>query len=130
MGAGMSNEPFVRLIAFGSVLHVVPRTFVIDGQDGVRDPVGMSGYRLEVETHIVTGAISSLNNLLKAVQRTGVEVEELVLEPLAASESVLSEAERRLGVCLLDIGAGTTDLAIHIDGSVWHTAVLPIGGGL
>ena len=110
------------------VLHVVPRTFVIDGQDGVRDPVGMSGYRLEVETHIVTGAISSLNNLLKAVQRTGVEVEELVLEPLAASESVLSEAERRLGVCLLDIGAGTTDLAIHIDGSVWHTAVLPIGG--
>jgi cell division protein FtsA len=110
------------------VLHVVPRTFVIDGQDGVRDPVGMSGYRLEVETHIVTGAISSLNNLLKAVQRTGVEVEELVLEPLAASESVLSEAERRLGVCLLDIGAGTTDLAIHIDGSVWHTAVLPVGG--
>jgi cell division protein FtsA len=110
------------------VLHVIPRTFVIDGQDGVRDPVGMSGYRLEVETHIVTGAISSLNNLLKAVQRTGVEVEELVLEPLVASEAVLSEAERRLGVCLLDIGAGTTDLAIHIDGSVWHTAVLPIGG--
>ncbi len=110
------------------VLHVVPRTFVIDGQDGVRDPVGMSGYRLEVETHIVTGAISSLNNLLKAVQRTGVEVDELVLEPLAASEAVLSDAERRLGVCLVDIGAGTTDIAIHIDGSIWHTAVLPLGG--
>ncbi len=110
------------------VLHVIPRTFVIDGQDGVRDPIGMSGYRLEVETHIVTGAISSLNNLIKAVQRTGVEVEELVLAPLATSEAVLSDAEKRLGVCLLDIGAGTTDLAIYIDGTVWHTAVLPIGG--
>ena len=110
------------------VLHIIPRTFVIDGQDGVRDPVGMSGYRLEVETHIVTGAVSALNNLFKAVQRTGVEVEELVLEPLAASEAVLSEAERRLGVCLVDIGAGTTDIAIHIDGSVWHTAIVPLGG--
>ncbi len=109
------------------ILHVIPRTFTIDGQDGVRDPVGMSGYRLEVETHIVTGAISTLNNLLKAVQRTGVEVEELVLESLAASEAVLSEAEQRLGVCLVDIGAGTTNIAIYVEGSVWHTAVLPIG---
>ncbi len=118
----------VSIPAQREVLHVIPRTFVIDGQDGVRDPVGMSGYRLEVETHIVTGAVSSLNNLFKAVQRTGIEVDELVLVPLAASESVLSEAERRLGVCMVDIGAGTTDIAIHIDGSVWHTAVLPVGG--
>ena len=118
----------VSIPAQREVLHVIPRTFVIDGQDGVRDPIGMSGYRLEVETHIVTGAVSSLNNLFKAVQRTGVEVEELVLEPLAASEAVLSDAERRLGVCLVDIGAGTTDIAIHIDGSVWHTAVVPVGG--
>ncbi len=110
------------------VLHVIPRTFVIDGQDGVRDPVGMSGYRLEVETHIVTGGVSSLNNLFKAVQRVGIEVDELVLEPLAASEAVLSEAERRLGVALVDIGAGTTDIAIFMDGTIWHTAVLPIGG--
>lgn len=110
------------------VVHVIPRTFMIDGQDGVRDPIGMSGYRMEVETHIVTGAISSLNNLFKAVQRTGLEVEELVLNPLAASEAVLSEAEKRLGVCLVDIGAGTTDVAIYIDGSVWHTAILPVGG--
>lgn len=110
------------------VLHVIPRTFVIDGQDGVRDPVGMSGYRLEVETHIVTGGVSSLNNLFKAVQRVGIEVDELVLEPLAASEAVLSDAEKRLGVALVDIGAGTTDIAIFMDGTIWHTAVLPIGG--
>ena len=110
------------------VLHVIPRTFVIDGQDGVRDPVGMNGYRLEVETHIATGTISALTNLFKGVQRTGVEVEELVFSPLAASEAVLSDAEKRLGVCLLDIGAGTTDVALYIDGSIWHTAVIPVGG--
>lgn len=110
------------------VLHVIPRTFMIDGQDGVREPVGMSGYRLEVETHIVTGAVSSLNNLFKAVQRSGVEVEELVLNSLAASVATLSDAEKRLGVCLVDIGAGTTDLAIYIDGSIWHTSVIPVGG--
>ncbi|MEI7554192.1 cell division protein FtsA [Candidatus Chlorohelix sp.] len=110
------------------VLHVIPRTYVIDGQDGVRDPIGMSGYRLEVETHIVTGAVSILNNLYKAVQRVGIEVEELVLESLAASEAVLGEAEKRLGVVLVDIGSGTTDIAIYIDGTIWHTAVLPIGG--
>lgn len=110
------------------VLHVLPRTFMIDGQDGVRDPIGMSGYRLEIETHIVTGAVSALNNLFKAVQRTGVEVEELALNSLAASQAVLSDAEKRLGVCLVDIGAGTTDLAIYIDGSIWHTAVIPVGG--
>jgi len=110
------------------VLHVIPRTFVLDGQDGVRDPVGMSGYRLEVETHIVTGGVSSLNNLFKAVQRVGLEVDELVLEPLAASEAVLSDAEKRLGVVLIDIGAGTTDIAIFMDGTIWHTAVLPVGG--
>lgn len=110
------------------ILHVIPRTFVIDGQDGVRDPVGMSGYRLEVETHIVTGATSAINNMLKAVQRAGLEVDEMVLEPLAAGEAVLAEAEKRLGVCLVDMGAGTTDIAIYIDGSIWHTAVLPVGG--
>jgi cell division protein FtsA len=110
------------------VLHVIPRTFAIDGQDGVRDPVGMNGYRLEVETHIATGTISALTNLFKGVQRTGVEVDELVFSPLAASEAVLSDAEKRLGVCLVDIGAGTTDIALYIDGSIWHTAVIPIGG--
>jgi cell division protein FtsA len=110
------------------VLHVIPRTFVIDGTDGVSDPLGMNGYRLEVETHIVTGAKSSLNNLFKAVQKVGIEVDELVLEPLAASEAVLGEAEKRLGVVLVDIGSGTTDIAIFIDGTIWHTAVLPVGG--
>jgi cell division protein FtsA len=118
----------VAIPAQREVLHVIPRTFVIDGQDGVRDPVGMSGYRLEVETHIVTGAVSSLNNLFKAVQRIGLEVDELVLEQLASSEAVLSEAEKRLGVMLVDIGCGTTSIAIFIDGTIWHTSVIPIGG--
>ncbi|HEX2912769.1 MAG TPA: cell division protein FtsA [Chloroflexia bacterium] len=128
VGRALDSARSVSIPSQREVLHVIPRTYVIDGQDGVRDPVGMSGYRLEVETHIVTGAISALNNLFKAVQRTGVEVDELVLQPLAASEAVLSDAEKRLGVCLIDIGAGTTDIAIYIDGSIWHTAVLPVGG--
>ncbi|MEI6046399.1 MAG: cell division protein FtsA [Chloroflexota bacterium] len=128
VGRAIESARSVAIPSQRGVLHVIPRTFVIDGQDGVRDPVGMSGYRLEVETHIVTGGVSSLNNLFKAVQRVGIEVDELVLEPLAASEAVLSDAEKRLGVALVDIGAGTTDIAIYMDGTIWHTAVLPVGG--
>ncbi len=110
------------------VIHVIPRTFIVDGQSGVLDPVGMAGVRLEVETHIVTGAATSLQNLARCVRRAGVEIDEMVLEPLACGEAVLTPAERRLGVALVDIGGGTTDLAIFIDGSIWHTAVLPVGG--
>jgi cell division protein FtsA len=110
------------------VLHVIPRCYVVDGQEGVRDPVGMAGFRLEVETHIVTGAVTALQNLVRCVQRTGVEVDDLVLQPLASAEAVLTEPEKNLGVVLVDIGGGTTDIAIFIEGSIWHTVVLPVGG--
>lgn len=110
------------------VIHAIPRGYSLDGQDGVRDPIGMMGYRLEVEAHIVTGAVASIQNLYKAVEAAGVRVIELVLEPIASSEAVLTSAERDLGVALVDIGGGTTDIAILIEGSVWHTVVLPIGG--
>lgn len=128
VGRAIEAARSVELPAGRDIMHVIPRTFVIDGQDGVRDPVGMSGYRLEVETHIITGATSAINNLYKATTRLGLEVDEMVLQPLAAGEAVLAEAEKRLGVCLVDIGAGTTDIAIYVDGSIWHTAVLPVGG--
>ncbi|MBU0705443.1 MAG: cell division protein FtsA, partial [Chloroflexi bacterium] len=110
------------------VLHVIPRGYVVDGQGGVRDPVGMYGYRLEVETHIVTGSSTSIQNLVKCVEGAGVEVDELVLTSLAAGNGVLTDTEREMGVVLADIGAGTTDIAIFIDGSVWHTITLGIGG--
>src|SRR5215212_1122178 len=111
------------------VLHVIPRSYTVDGHDGVRDPVGMAGFRLEVETHIATGAVTALQNLVRCVQRAGIEVDDLVLQPLASSEAALSEQERNLGVVLVDIGGGTTDVAVFIEGSIWHTVVLPVGGG-
>jgi cell division protein FtsA len=110
------------------VLHVIPRSYIVDGHEGVRDPVGMAGFRLEVETHIATGAVTALQNLVRCVQRAGIEVDDLVLQPLASSEAALSEQERNLGVVLVDIGGGTTDVAIFIEGSIWHTVVLPVGG--
>jgi cell division protein FtsA len=110
------------------VLHVIPRAYVVDGHEGVRDPVGMAGFRLEVETHIVTGAVTALQNLVRCVQRAGIEVDDLVLQPLASSEAALSEQERNLGAVLIDIGGGTTDVAVFIEGSIWHSVVLPVGG--
>lgn len=110
------------------VIHVVPRGYTVDGQDGVRDPVGMHGFRLEVEAHIITGAATSVHNLVKCVNQAGLDIDELVLAPLAAGEAVLTENEREMGVMLADIGGGTTDMAIFIEGTVWHTAVLAIGG--
>jgi cell division protein FtsA len=110
------------------VIHVVPRGYIVDGQDGVRDPLGMHGFRLEVEAHIITGAATSIHNLVKCVNQVGIEVDELVLAPLASGEAVLTSNEREMGVVLADIGGGTTDMAIFIEGSVWHTAVLAIGG--
>lgn len=110
------------------ILHVIPREFVVDDQDGVREPLGMSGARLAVETHIVTGAATSVQNMSKSVNRAGLDVVEIVLQPLASSEAVLSQEERDLGVVMVDLGGGTTDLAIFVDGSIRHTAVLPIGG--
>jgi cell division protein FtsA len=110
------------------IVHLLPRDFVVDGQDGVKNPVGMYGARLEVEAHIVTGASTLLANLLKCVQRAGLESEALVLEPLASGEAVLSGAERELGVALVDIGGGTTSLGLFTGGGLCYTAVLPYGG--
>ncbi len=110
------------------IVHAIPRGYTLDGQDGVRDPIGMMGFRLEVEAHIVTGATPSIQNLYKAVEGAGVKVIGLALEPIASGEAVLTPSEREMGVALVDIGGGTTDIAIFIDGSVWHTVVLPLGG--
>ena len=110
------------------VLHVVPRTYTLDGQEGVRSPLGMHGFRLEVEAHIITAASSSVQNLEKCVVGAGVGVDRFVLNPLASAEAVLSDTERQMGVVVLDSGGGTTDLAIFIEGTVWHTAVISVGG--
>jgi cell division protein FtsA len=110
------------------IIHVIQRGFIIDGQGGIRAPLGMHGYRLEVEAHIITAAESTVENLRQCVNAAGVEVSQFVLNPLASAEVVLSETERQMGVVVCDIGGGTTDLAIYIDGDVWHTSVMPVGG--
>lgn len=110
------------------IIHVIQRGFNVDGQEGIRMPVGMHGYRLEVETHIITASAASVENLRQCVAQAGVNVTQFVLNPLASGEVVLTETERQMGVVVCDIGGGTTDLAIYIDGDVWHTAVLAIGG--
>jgi len=110
------------------ILHVLPQEFIVDDQDGIRDPVGMSGVRLEAEVHIITGAAAACRNILRAAERAGLQVEELVLEPLASADAVLTQDERDLGVALLDIGGGTTDVAVFFEGSVRHTAVIGLGG--
>ena len=110
------------------VLHILEQEFVIDGQGGVRQPLGMSGMRLEVKVHIVTGAVSAAQNIMKCVRRCGLEVNDLMLQPLASSDAVLLDDERDLGVCLVDIGGGTTDLAVFTEGAIKHTSVIPIAG--
>ena len=110
------------------ILHVLNQEFVIDGQEDVREPLGMSGVRLEVKVHIVTGAVSAAQNIMKCVRRCGLEVNDLILQPLASAMAVLSEDERDLGVCLVDIGGGTSDIAVFTQGSIRHTAVIPIAG--
>lgn len=110
------------------VLHILPQEFVIDGQEGIREPVGMSGVRLEAKVHIITGAVSAAQNIIKCIRRCGLEVDDITLEQLASSQSVLTEDERDLGVCLVDIGGGTTDIAVFTEGAIRHTAVIPIAG--
>jgi cell division protein FtsA len=110
------------------IIHVLPQTFTVDDGDGVREPVGMSGVRLEVECHIVTGAITSVQNVVRSVNRAGLTVEDIVLEPLASAEAVLSADEKELGVLLVEIGGGTTNVALFREGAIWHTAILPLGG--
>ena len=110
------------------ILHTLPQNYVVDGQDGIRDPVGMSGVRLEAKVHIVTGAVPSVQNIVKSVNRVGLDIDDIVLEQLAASEAVLSSDEKDLGVALIDIGGSTTGIAIFSEGSIKHTAILPVGG--
>ena len=110
------------------ILHILTQEFIIDDQDGIREPIGMSGFRLEVKVHIVTGAVSAAQNIVKCVRRCGLEVNDLVLQPLSSSYAVLSEDEKDLGVCLIDIGGGTTDLAVWTQGAIRHTSVIPIAG--
>lgn len=110
------------------VIHIIPRGYSLDGQGGIREPVGMQAFRLEADVHIITGATASLHNLVKAVQRAGIHAHDLVLEPLASAEACLTPAEREMGVCLTDIGGGTTDVAIFRDGGVVHTGVVAIAG--
>lgn len=110
------------------ILHTIPQEFIVDGQEDVRDPLGMSAVRLEVKVHIVTGAVSAAQNIIKCVRRCGLEVADLVLQPLASAMAVLTEDERELGVCLVDIGGGTTDIAVFTNGAIRHTAVIPVAG--
>jgi cell division protein FtsA len=110
------------------IIHVIQRGFVVDGQDGIRTPIGMHGYRLEVEAHIITAAAPAVENLRQCTLNSGIESSQFVLNPLASGEVVLNETERQMGVVVCDIGGGTTDLAIYVDGDVWHTMVLAIGG--
>jgi len=110
------------------VIHVIPQQFIVDEQDGVRDPIGMSGVRLEAKVHIVTGAVTSAQNIIKCCNRAGLNVNDIILQQLASSEASLSTDEKELGVVLVDIGGGTTDVAVYSNGSVMHTAVITIGG--
>ena len=110
------------------VIHVLPQTYVVDDQDGVKEPLGMSGVRLEVEVHLVTGATTSVRNVIRSVNRAGLQVQDVVLEALASAEAVLSDEEKELGVLIVDLGGGTTDIALYRDGAVWYTGVLPLGG--
>jgi cell division protein FtsA len=110
------------------ILHILTQEYIIDGQEDVREPLGMSGMKLEVKVHIVTGAVSAAQNIVKSIKRCGLEVSDLILQPLASSEAVLTEDEKELGVCLVDIGGGTTDIAVFKQGAIRHTAVIPIAG--
>jgi len=118
----------VAIPADQRILHVLPQEFIIDGQSGIRDPIGMSGVRLEARVHMITGAASAAQNIIKCVQRCGLEVDDIVVEQLASSHAVLTEDEQELGACLVDMGGGTTDIAVFHDGAIKHTAVIPIAG--
>jgi cell division protein FtsA len=118
----------VAIPADQKILHILPQEFIIDNQEGIQDPVGMSGVRLEARVHIVTGAVSAAQNIVKCVQRCGLEVDDIILQQLASSRAVLNPDEKELGVCLLDLGGGTSDLAVFTHGAISHTSVIPVAG--
>ncbi len=118
----------VAIPADQKILHILPQEFVIDQQEGIKEPIGMSGIRLEAKVHMVTGSVSAAQNIIKCIRRCGLEVDDIVLEQLASCTSVLTDDEKELGVCLIDIGGGTTDIAIFSEGAIKHTAVIPIAG--
>jgi len=118
----------VAIPADQKILHVLPQEFVIDSQEGVREPIGMSGVRLEAKVHIVTGSVSAVQNIVKCIERCGLHVSDIILQQLASSSSVLTDDEKELGVCLVDVGGGTTDIAVFTDGAIRHSAVIPIAG--
>ncbi len=124
----LQSAQSLKVPAEERMLHVIPRGYAVDGQEGVKNPVGMHGFRLDVETHVITAAISSVQNLVKCIRGIGVDIEDLVFEPIASSEAVLSEDEKQVGVMLADIGGGTTDISVFKDGSIWHSAILPVAG--
>jgi cell division protein FtsA len=123
-----SAQSIIKLPTDRKLIHVIPRNYTVDGQVGVKNPVGMHGNRLDVETHVITAAVTSVQNLVKCVRSVGVDVEDLVLEPIASSEAILTEDEKQAGVILADIGGGTTDICVFREGSIWHTAVVPVAG--
>jgi len=118
----------VAIPADQKIIHILPQEFIIDNQEGIKEPVGMSGVRLEAKVHMVTGAVSAAQNIIKCVRRCGLEVDDIILQQLASSYSVLLDDEKELGVCLVDIGGGTTDIAVFTEGAIRHTAVIPIAG--
>jgi len=124
----LASAQSVKTAGDRRLLHVIPRGYAVDGQAGVKNPVGMHGFRLDVETHVITAAVTSIQNLVKCIRSIGIDIDDLVLEPLASSEAVLTEDEKQLGIVLADIGGGTTDIAIFREGSIWHTAILPVAG--
>ncbi|MDW3194610.1 MAG: cell division protein FtsA [Cytophagales bacterium] len=127
----LTNDMYRIVIPPGSeIIHVMPQDYIVDYEDGIKDPVGMSGVKLEADFHIITAQTNAINNINRCIKRAGLEVENLILEPLASSLAVLSEEEKEAGVCLVDIGGGTTDIAVFYDNIIRHTAVIPFGGNI
>ena len=124
----LSSAQSVKIPGDRKLLHVIPRSYAVDGQAHVKNPIGMHGFRLDVETHVITAAVTSIQNLIKCIRSIGIDIEDLVLEPLASSEAVLTPDEKEVGVILADIGGGTTDIAVFKEGSIWHTSILPVAG--
>jgi len=124
----MTTAQTVKVPQDRKLLHVIPRNYTVDGQAGVKNPVGMHGFRLDVETHVITAATNSIQNLVKCIRGIGIDIEDMVLEPLASSEAVLTEDERQMGVAIADIGGGTTDICVFREGAIYHTAILPVAG--